>query len=73
VRPAHLEPVPPGENTRRGKWGNHQREKTHCPKGHPYDEANTRRYRHITGGMARQCRACHREATRLRRRAARPC
>lgn len=28
---------------------------THCPKGHPYDEANTYRYR----GM-RYCRACWR-------------
>lgn len=28
---------------------------THCPKGHPYDEANTYRYRNV-----RHCRACQR-------------
>lgn len=33
-----------------------QREKTHCPKGHAYDEANTR---HKNG--KRHCRACARE------------
>lgn len=30
--------------------------KTHCPQGHPYDEANT--IRHSNGG--RNCRACSR-------------
>ena len=35
--------------------------KTHCPQGHPYDEANTyhRAYDH-----SRQCRACNRERAR---------
>lgn len=28
-------------------------EKTHCPKGHPYDEINT--YRHARGRMCRTC------------------
>ncbi len=28
---------------------------THCPQGHPYDEANTRWYRN-----SRYCKACHR-------------
>jgi hypothetical protein len=37
-------------------------DKTHCPKGHPYDERNT----HIRNGM-RFCRACWREKARLRR------
>lgn len=31
--------------------------RTHCPQGHPYDEANT--YRAKSG--ARLCRACHRD------------
>lgn len=31
----------------------HQRAKTHCPAGHPYDEANT-----IVRRGARECRAC---------------
>lgn len=35
--------------------------KTHCPAGHPYDEANT--YHPPSGG--RTCRACGREWTRL--------
>lgn len=34
--------------------------KTHCPKGHPYDEVNT--YVDRTG--ARHCRTCGREAMR---------
>jgi hypothetical protein len=36
--------------------GHRNAAKTHCPKGHPFDEANT--YRH---GGARWCRACRRE------------
>jgi hypothetical protein len=38
-------------------------EKTHCPKGHPYDEENTRL---IPGGRA--CKECGRESVRRRRR-----
>lgn len=57
--PDHLEPVTPGENIRRGVHplinGSWHAEKTHCPQGHLYDEANTRVYR---GG--RHCRACDR-------------
>ncbi len=59
--PAHLEPVTRSENTKR-QWaegradpGRSQREKTHCPQGHPYDEANTC---HSNG--RRHCRACGR-------------
>jgi hypothetical protein len=37
--------------------------KTHCPKGHPYDEENT--YYPVDGG--RQCKTCSRAATRERR------
>ncbi len=59
VNPAHLEPVTQGENVRRGNTqrpnnGEQNRAKTHCPRGHLYDEANT--YRPARGG--RQCRAC---------------
>jgi hypothetical protein len=39
--------------------------KTHCPHGHPYDEANTRLERR--GG--RVCRTCHRESERRRHQA----
>lgn len=56
VNPAHLEPVTRGENVRRGA----PPKRTHCPKGHPYDEANT--YRRKSGG--RVCRTCGRSARR---------
>jgi hypothetical protein len=51
VNPDHLEAVTPIENLLRSE-GNHK--KTHCPKGHPYDELNT--YRTPAGG--RICRTC---------------
>lgn len=54
VNPDHLEIVSPGENIRRGNAGENMRSKTHCPKGHPYDEENTYQYR-----GRRTCRACH--------------
>lgn len=57
VRPDHLEPVTRGENVRRGRAGENMRSKTHCPQGHPYDEANTRLYR-----GRRYCRACKSKA-----------
>ena len=37
--------------------------KTHCPKGHPYDSANTR----IDRQGWRHCRACHRRRSEARR------
>ena len=40
-------------------WAN----KTHCPKGHPYDDANT-----YFDGKSRKCRACHRLRMARRRR-----
>ena len=51
VNPAHLEAVTQAENLRRGRNAN--RDKTHCPQGHPYDEANTYLYR-----GNRKCRTC---------------
>lgn len=62
IRPDHLEPVTPGENTRRG----YRAQVTECPNGHPYDEANT--YRKPGGG--RVCRRC-RNATSERARSSR--
>lgn len=55
VNPAHLEPVTSGENTRRGRAARSR--STHCLRGHPFDEVNTRiesngRY------MKRSCRIC---------------
>lgn len=49
----------------------HNRQITHCPAGHLYDQANT----HITvdkdGGQHRACRTCARTRSRDRKRAAR--
>lgn len=68
VNPDHLEPVTGKENVARGlvsghTWsgGGHNARKTNCPKGHPYNDANT----YIVNGR-RQCRQCGREAA-LRR------
>lgn len=60
ANPGHLEPVSQSVNAQRG-WaneetprGNRNRDKTHCPQGHPYDDANT--YRRADG--SRRCRTC---------------
>ncbi len=54
VNPVHLEPVTAVENTLRG--GNAA--KTHCIRGHPFDEWNTHHTR-----QGRHCRACDRSST----------
>lgn len=61
--PQHMEVVTRSENLRRGISANGI--KTHCSRGHPYDETNTRSYK---GG--RVCRACQKasELTRPPRR-----
>jgi hypothetical protein len=50
VNPDHLEPVTRAENIRR-RYALY----THCKNGHPFDEANTYRWRN-----RRCCRACNR-------------
>jgi len=66
INPTHLEAVTPRENTRRSyeypsnRVAYLNKLKTHCPKGHPYNEENTRIARmwgapHRT---QRRCRAC---------------
>lgn len=63
VNPAHLEPVTQRENLYRGNTiPALNAAKTHCPTGHPYDEANTYR----TPAGYRQCRACARIFDRKR-------
>lgn len=55
--PAHLEPVTPGENTRRGLEA--RGKATHCKRGHKYTAANTGTYVWAaTGGDFSWCRAC---------------
>ena len=63
VRPSHLEPVQQLVNVRRGNSGINYRGVTHCPQGHPYDDANTYWYK----GKHRECRACHRERASAQR------
>jgi len=62
--PAHLWLGSPLDNSRDElSKGRHPEQKvTHCPKGHPYDEANT----YITPSGARNCKACSRERCRQR-------
>lgn len=59
VNPLHLEPVPRGINTLRGKTITAENKlKTHCPKGHEYNEANTIHEKRGSGSV-RVCRTCH--------------
>lgn len=71
VRPDHLEPVTPRENTMRSPIAPAvlNARKTHCPKGHPYSGANLY-VRHAE----RYCRTCKLERQRAARasRARRP-
>lgn len=68
VNPAHLEPVPHGENVRRGLApivnGARNRSISHCPRGHEYTPANTY---HRPGRPGRNCRACGAIVTRRRK------
>jgi hypothetical protein len=61
VNPTHLEPVTNRENIMRGRRP--LGERTHCPRGHPFNDKNT--YFPSHGG--RKCRACHAEHERRRR------
>jgi len=68
VNPAHLEPITEAENARRANavagriYRNGNTGKTHCKRGHAFDETNT--YRMRDGG--RRCRACTLDARRAR-------
>ena len=60
ANPWHMELVTRAENVLRGEGLSAQNaRKTHCKRGHPFDEQNT--YHH--GGL-RHCRACRRERKR---------
>lgn len=58
VNPRHLEPVSAHENVHRSDRtiASIHSKKTHCPRGHQYNEENT--HRNAKGG--RRCRACDR-------------
>lgn len=63
VSPRHLEPVTPGENTRRGlSISTFNALKTHCPAGHAYTPENT--YRSPSKPNGRRCRQCQRDYDR---------
>lgn len=58
VNPAHLEQVTHRENARRGLSGIFNAMKTHCSKGHLFNEANTRFESNV-----RKCLECNRAAS----------
>lgn len=59
VNPDHLEVVARSENMRRAHpYVRFNSTKTHCPKGHPYDEENT----YVNPKGSRVCRACLRDS-----------
>jgi hypothetical protein len=61
VNPGHLEAVTDAENILRGVGPPAENaRKTHCPKGHPYDEVNTA----INVVGARVCKACRLQKAR---------
>ena len=55
-----------GQTWQQMKPGEYQLAKTHCPQGHPYDQANT----YVGPRGDRQCRACGRERAARNRAAA---
>lgn len=59
VNPVHLDPVTPPENSARSPIYNGS--KTHCKRGHPFDDANTR---HGRGSRRRICKTCEGDAQR---------
>lgn len=65
INPAHLEPVTARENTMRSPiaLAAVNAAKTHCPQGHPYDEANTI----VRSCGRRRCRACNTSENRQKR------
>ena len=67
VNPSHLEPVPHAVNVARGRLAetNARRgaERTHCKRGHLFDETNTSRN---SANGRRFCRTCNNDAQRAR-------
>lgn len=63
VNPEHISPATEKENAARG-FRSGESKKTHCPSGHPYDEANTFVYTKKSGGKQRMCRECNKLRSR---------
>lgn len=59
VNPLHLEPVTHKENVRRGASG----PRTHCPRGHAYNDANTRVSFGKVGAII-HCRECEKATSK---------
>ncbi len=61
ANPSHMEIVTNKENVLRGQgFAAVNAAKTHCPKGHPYDESNTAIW-HWRKQPRRACKTCNRE------------
>lgn len=72
ANPAHLEPVTPLENTRRGLQagagpGSPQLAKTHCPQGHDYSRKGNVRYKKAGKYTKRICKRCEASQAKARR------
>ena len=48
--------------------GRNDRQRTHCKRGHPYDEKNTYWYKDPKGYLIRVCRACNKLHNTMRQR-----
>ena len=67
VNPEHLEVVTNLENVQRGLTGkinHHNSKKTHCLNDHEFNKENT----YISGKGSRECRVCHKNRERQRKR-----
>ena len=67
VNPSHLRLATNRQNCRSGDTGKHNKIKTHCPQGHPYNEENTYVYLTKDGNYLRSCRICHNVRGKKRR------
>jgi hypothetical protein len=69
VNPWHMEVVTNRENILRGEtFSGMNKRKTHCVRGHPFDETNTLYVRRAGAPISRRCRTCAAEVMRERRR-----
>lgn len=62
------QPSPRRRRRRSTATANHNRHRTHCPQGHPYDQANTHIEIDSRGRKHRVCRTCKRERGRAAKR-----